>query len=99
MPRKPNFGTEHDDEIERLYIKEKLSMSAIAKKLGMQTMTVKRKLLKRGVEIRGISTAMTLHHLRNRRYETPRNTMGKVTGDIQNDDVFCDNSEDDDWLD
>lgn len=94
MSRAPNVGNEHDDEIERLYVKEKLSMSAIARKFGIQVMTVKRKLMKRGVEIRGIATAMTIHHLKKKR-DNVEGSSNKVTGDLQH----SKEDDDDDWLD
>lgn len=91
--RKPKHTTEHDEEIERLYVQEKMSLSKIAQKFNMNAMTIKRKLIKRGVEIRGISVAMSIHHLR--RNSENQGGLNKVTGDLQIEEADPNES----WLD
>lgn len=60
--RRKVHGDELNPEIVRLYTEEKLSMSAISKKLGIHPQVIKRKLQASGVEVRNKSQAMTLYH-------------------------------------
>ena len=62
MGRKPIHGDENNEEIKRLYVEEEASLNAIGRQFGMHPQIVKRKLSKMGVETRGKSTAMKLHH-------------------------------------
>ena len=62
MGRKTKYTHDHDDEIEKKYVDENMSLSALSKEYSIPVMTIKRRLIKRGVEIRGISTAMNLFH-------------------------------------
>lgn len=94
MGRKSIYGPEHDEEIERLYVTEKLSMSEIGKRLDMPAMVVKRKLVKRGVSIRNMSVSQSLRFLRKQRAEQESQSqsgMNRTTGDLME-------NSDEEWL-
>jgi len=60
MGRKTKYSHDNDDEIARKYTEEKVSLSALSKEFGIPVMTIKRRLIKKGVEIRNFKTAMGL---------------------------------------
>lgn len=54
------YHGEKDGEIRRMYVEEQKSMKQIGQKLGLHVETVKRRLVKMGVQIRGHRTSMLL---------------------------------------
>ncbi len=108
MGRPTKYTHDHDDEIARKYQEESMSLRALSLEYEIPVMTIKRRLIKRGVEIRNISTAMTLFH-RNRKESGGSETTGnsadrnfnRVTGVIQFDDQNLENESergDDTWI-
>lgn len=61
MGRRQKYGDEVNPRILELY-NNNISLSKIGKELGIHPQVIKRKLIKMGVEIRGISEAMVVHH-------------------------------------
>ena len=93
MGRPTKYTHDNDDEIARKYQDESMSLRALSLEYEIPVMTIKRRLIKRGVEIRNISTAMTLFHKNRKTSSTPDTTdsstdrnFNRVTGVIQFDD-------------
>jgi len=90
MGRKTIYSHENDDNMERMY-QDGASLRSLSKEFGIPVMTIKRRLIKRGVEIRNISTAMKLFHgsKKNNKVvasEEVSENPNRVTGVVQFDD-------------
>jgi hypothetical protein len=89
MGRPTKYTHDNDDEIARRYQEDAMSLRALSLEYSIPVMTIKRRLIKRGIEIRNISTAMTLFH-KNRKPESNTNgadsNFNRVTGVVQFDD-------------
>lgn len=102
MGRKTIYTHENDDAMEKKYIEENVSLRSLSKEYGIPVMTIKRRLIKRGVEIRNISTAMKLFHGSKKvtASEDASENQNRVTGVVQFDDQDNSKTEkgDDTWI-
>ena len=100
MGRNTKYTHDHDDEIERKYVEEKMSLSALSKEYSIPVMTIKRRLMKRGVEIRNISTAMNLFHKGRNQSSDVDERIQRTTGVVLFDDQDQQKpmTNDDEWI-
>lgn len=108
MARPTKYTHEHDSEIARKYQEDKVSLRSLSREYEIPVMTIKRRLIKMGVEIRNISTAMTLHHLRRKDADNAAEAAKASNGGLQrangvvnfdDDPVFTnDEDENDEWI-
>jgi hypothetical protein len=104
MGRKTLYTHDNDDDIERMYVEENVSLRSLSKEFSIPVMTIKRRLIKRGVEIRNISSAMRLFHELKKDNRASASTdasenPNRVTGVVQFDDQKDEpKAEDDLWI-
>jgi len=98
--RPTKYTHDHDDTIEQRY-RDGASLSELSREYAIPAMTIKRRLIKRGVEIRNLSTAMKLMNERKRGKasasgENPRNVAFGVQFDDSGNDQGP--TTDDEWM-
>ena len=98
MGRKTLYSHEFDEDMERKY-NDGASLRSLSKEYGIPVMTIKRRLSKRGVEIRNISSAMKLFHGNkstgaSRVSEEVSENPNRTTGVVQFDDQAKEDKDD-----
>ena len=101
MGRPTRYTHENDDTIERKYVAG-ASLSALSREYGIPVMTIKRRLQKRGVEIRNLTTAMKVmkDNRKGRATATNDRSGQNISFGVQFDDSGQGNStnSNDEWI-
>jgi hypothetical protein len=101
MGRPTKYSHDNDDAIQQKY-ETGASLSSLSREYSIPVMTIKRRLIKRGVEIRNLTTAMQVmkENRQNRSVANNRSDERNVSFGVQFDDSGSNagTTSDDEWM-